>query len=77
MTATYRFSRRARAFAHIRCPDGVFSGSTASRLLCGQCDCSAIGEWQEVDNSSAIPIHLVLHPQCIERAAKLGLVLPA
>jgi hypothetical protein len=73
-TVTYRFSRRAKSFAHIRCPEGVRSGSSASRVLCGMCDCSAIGEWRETDHSSGIPIHLVICPRCIERAGELGLL---
>lgn len=70
----YRFSRRARLFAHIRCPVGVSSRSIASRLLCGMCDCSAIGAWQEVDDPSGIPIHLVVCPRCLTRGRALGLL---
>lgn len=70
----YRFSSRAKFYAHIKAPDWVSTGSACSRVLCGMCDVSAIGRWREVNDQSAIPIHLIVCPKCLVLAEERGLV---
>jgi len=67
----YRWSSMAMKYAHIRAPYGVPTGSTASNLLCGMCDVSSKGRWQEANHESAIPIHLVICPKCLTKQDQL------